>query len=51
MESRLSAGSVKMLPKSHFKAFNDIKSEHFSNALTESSRYFIISCIRPPVAQ
>jgi len=39
-----------MLPQSHFKAFNDIKSKHFSNALRGSSIY-IIDCIRQPVAK
>jgi len=39
-----------MLPQSHFTAFNDIKSKHFSNALRDSSVY-INSCIRQPVNQ
>jgi len=39
-----------MLPQSHFTAFHDIKSKHFSNALMDYSLY-AISCIRQPVAQ
>jgi len=39
-----------MLPHSHFIAFNDIKSKHFSNELRDSSVYNI-SCIRQSVAQ
>jgi len=39
-----------MLPHSHFIAFNDMKSNYFSNALRDSSLE-VISCIRQPVAQ
>jgi len=39
-----------MLPQSHFIAFNDIKSKHFSNALSDSNVY-IINWVSQPVAQ
>jgi len=39
-----------MLPHSHFIAFNDIRSSHFSNALRGSSLY-VISSISQLVAE